>query len=311
VIATVSAGTYAVAWTDGGDGTPDVVLRTVDVGSGTLGPVRVAHEARGGTQQDPDIVRVNGEWIVAWSDLFDVHVRRFSSALTPLGVEESVPQAAGLQSGVSLAEVAGTWALAWRANDAGLESIRVVSGSDSWSTESRLPGPAGDRPALTAFPGGDLLVVFSAGGGAADAGPSATSELRAAVLERTATGTVDSDLLPLAPAGLPASRPRIARIDDRIALAWQSEDEVSALSTTMMGEVVGPWGGASVIGMGTVAQLATMNGVDDRSNPVIAPSPRGAFIGAWENWAPFPGRPVPDVAYVFRGFLVEAASDER
>jgi hypothetical protein len=128
-------------------------------------------------------------------------------------------------------------------------------------------------------------------------------------LKRTATGAVDSDLLPFAPAGLPASRPRIARIDDRIALAWQSEDEVSALSTTMMGEVVGPSGGASVVGIGTVAELATMSGIDDRSNPVIAPSLRGAFIGAWESWAPFPGRPVPDIAYVFRGFLVEADGD--
>jgi hypothetical protein len=251
---------------------------------------------------------VNGEWIVAWSDLFDVHVRRFSSALTPLGAEETVPQAAGLQSGVSLSEVAGSWALGWRANDAGFESIRVVSGSDTWTTAAGLSGPAGDRPALAALPDGDLLVVFSTGRDAPDAGSGAASELRAAVLKGTATGAVDSDLLPLAAAG-PASRPRMARIDDRVALVWQSEDAVSARTTTMMGEIVGPWSAAQAVGIGTALELAAMSGSGDRVNPVIAAAPRGAFIGAWENWAPFPERPVPDVAYVFRGLLAEADGD--
>jgi hypothetical protein len=65
------------------------------------------------------------------------------------------------------------------------------------------------------------------------------------------------------------------------------------------------------VGIGSARELGAMSGIDDRVNPVIAPSPRGAFVGAWESWALFPRSPVPDIAYVFRGFLVEADGEGR
>jgi cysteine-rich repeat protein len=146
VVALVSSGVYAVAWTDGMTGTPDVVLRRVDAQTRALGPVRTAHDAASGVQQDPDILRVNGEWIVAWTDLFNVHARRFNANLLPAAPEEALPAIDGLQAGVALAEHAGSWALGWRVNQGGFDSIHVTSDGLLWQTEVHLPGPSGDRP---------------------------------------------------------------------------------------------------------------------------------------------------------------------
>lgn len=308
VIAVVSGAVYAVAWTDGTDGTPDIAMRTVDMDSRVLGPVRIANETLSGPQQDPDILRVNGEWIVAWTDLFTVHARRFDGNLSPVDAEEMIPQGTGLQSGVALAENAGTWALGWRANDAGLDSIQVVAGANSWSTEYRAPGPSGDRPALATLPDGSMVVVFSAAREQYDAGQSLGDELRGALLDAATTGAVYSQALS---SDIESTRPRAARIGDRVAIVWQSEDSVTSTALPLLGEIRGPWNGASAFSLQTVSSLAVAASSADRTNAVIAPAPYGAFVGAWEDWTLAPGRPLPDVAYVFEGFQATSSATQQ
>ncbi len=192
VIAPLPTGKYAIAWSDGSTGTPDVRLRMFD--GQAVGAAQLVHEDSSGLQQDPNLLWVGDRLIVAWTDLLDVKVRAFGADLTPLGPAKPLASSAAIESSVTLAPFGTTWVAAYRANDEGLESVRVaISGGITWSTEPTLPGPTGDRPAVVELDAQHLLVLFSVGADPAETGAAVTvGQLRAAVLSTGSPGKVTS-----------------------------------------------------------------------------------------------------------------------
>jgi cysteine-rich repeat protein len=214
-VAGVGGGRYAVAWTDGSTGTPDVLLQTWESG-GALSTATRAHASSAGPQQDPDLLWTGSELIVAWSDLFDVRTRRFDRDLKPLGPEEGVMTMAAIESNVTLARWGDGFAAAVRANDEGLEAIGVVAGGRVWSTPPALPGPIGDRPALVELDDEHMLLVFAVGVDPTQTDDVYDSDLRAAVLDKAAPGPVDTfdwaARRPDAGAGIDQRSPSAARV---------------------------------------------------------------------------------------------------
>lgn len=297
VVAALPSGAYAVAWTDGTNGTPDVVMRVVDAARGSMGAVVLAHDGDSGSQQDPDIVCIGEEVVVGWTDLFNVHVRRFSAGLGALGAEEPFAAGPGLHGSVSLGEHDGSWALAWRANESGLDSIRVVAGEHAWSTEPEVPGRAGDRPALATLKDGRLLAMFSAGLGSSDAAVPAMG-LRAALVDPASPGGVTSEAVPTGTST--ATRPRLVSVAQQILLAWQSEP-TSGPSRAQISEVHGTWDGAGTVTLMPDNSLPIAASTGDLSNPGLARVGRDGVVGVWEDASFIAGRPSPDLAYVLRG----------
>ncbi len=255
VIAPLPTGKYAIAWSDGSTGTPDVRLRMFD--GQAVGAAQLVHEDSSGLQQDPNLLWVGDRLIVAWTDLLDVKVRAFGADLAPLGPAKPLASSAAIESSVTLAPFGTTWVAAYRANDEGLESVRVaISGGITWSTEPTLPGPTGDRPAVVELDAQHLLVLFSVGADPAETGAAVTvGQLRAAVLSTGSPGKVTSFRLtparvddvsdagaadtldaggdvdddasgrPPAPplyAMLDQRRPSAARVGDVVYVAWQN-----------------------------------------------------------------------------------------
>ena len=148
-VAATPEGKLAFAWTDASGGNPDVRLRVLD---GTeLTDSVLAHEEAAGPQQDPDLLWVSGEFVIAWSDVFAIKVRTFDAQLQPLTRERPLFDSAGILSSVALTPFGEGFAAAARANEEGLESVRVVANGVTWSTEPMPPSPARDRPALVAL----------------------------------------------------------------------------------------------------------------------------------------------------------------
>src|SRR5262249_44642413 len=131
-VAALPDGRYAVAWTDGTDGPPEVRVRLVD--GRTLGEARLAHDDTSGLHADPAVLGAGGRLMVAFTALLDVSSRAFASALTPIGPEAPLAATAAIESGVALATFGKGWAAAVRSSSDALESIVVSSGDFVWST---------------------------------------------------------------------------------------------------------------------------------------------------------------------------------
>lgn len=301
VVDGLSDGTYVVAWTDGAGGTPDVVMRSVDPVSRTLGGVQVANATIAGAQQDPDLVISGTTLVAAWTDLFSVHVRRFDLSLGARGGEEALPTVTGVQGGVSLAATSSGWALAWHANDAGLDSMHVVKGSASWQTEAALPAPAGDRPALVSLSNGELLLLFDTGNAGADAA-SPSGGVRWALLDTAATGAITSAPLvdPEKQAG-GAYRPRALRVGAQVFATWEFPG--MPYSKVTLAQLAGPWSGAGSVSVAGSWPLSITSFNPDLTNPALTAMPRywdTVLVGTWENAKLVNGRTNPDLEYVVR-----------
>jgi len=284
VVASVRNG-IAVAWTDGASSTPDVRVRVIKQSGATIDTL--AHASTAGLQEDADLLWIGSELLVAWTDLFDVRMRRFDSDLKPLGVEQPLAAMAGIESNVTLAPWGTSFAAAFRANDGGLESIGVVADGVTWSTAPALPGPGADRPALVALDDTHLLLVFAQGVDSSDPDGAPTNNLRAALVSKASPGPVET--FALAPAGgdagasLGGRGPSATRVDGQVFVLWQeasaggSEGDLRTVMVTLDPE------NPSRVRATDVPPL--QHSTANRENGRLASSPlfpQGALITVWE-----------------------------
>jgi hypothetical protein len=310
-IAALDADHYAVAWIDGSGGTPDVALRLVS-GNASVGSPRYAHASRAGPQEDPDLLWIGSELLVAWTDLVTAKVRRFTSGLSPIADEQSLSSAGTIASNVALTLLDDGFAVAWRSGEGGFESIVVRIGSDEWRTDTAPPGPSGDHPALVELDGDHLLLVYSIGT-APSGGPATVGRLRAAVLARGTPGMVVSAPLGVltesysGDTSIDQRRPAAARVGERTFVGWQSESP----SGTALGDEVwvqefewDPGGSDPIEAIDERALPIDPPRGGDQRNSTLAVSPLfpgGALITLWEDWSGLlPGRDAPDVLMGFR-----------
>ena len=147
VVAALPDNVYAVAWTDGSSGAPDIALRLVDGATGELGALHIAHDATGGFQQDPDVLWTGDELIVAFTNLLDVRYRAFDRRLRPLGDLRTLGASpAAIESSVALARFDGTLG-------GGLSFQRSVRSHSRDRRQSRVVDTAGAARAGRRTPG--------------------------------------------------------------------------------------------------------------------------------------------------------------
>lgn len=292
-LAVLPGGDYAVAWTDVGAGSPDIVLRKVNALTGSAGPLVVANSAAGGPQQDVDVVWTGTRLAVAWTDLFDVFVRRFDADLEPLGGDELVTEVGALDTAVTLEPFAGDVALAWRSADAGLERVLVQAGGVRWWSRPARPSAAGDRPALVALDEAHLLLLYTAAED--DGGLEPLPSVHAAVLDLDEPGEIaDVPLQRLAAPEVGGAhrqrRPRATRVEQRLYVAWENE-HVSAEGSTrdvVLQEALVASGSSSVEVVREWLLPIDSAASEDagQRNPALASSPlspEGGVICGWEQ----------------------------
>jgi hypothetical protein len=319
-IAPLAASRYAVGWTDGTNGPPEVLLRVIDGNS--PGPARPAHSA-GGAHTDPDLLWVGDRLVVAWTNVLAVEYRTFDANLTPLGTETALVPSSDIQSHVALAPFANGWAAAFRSGAQGLESIVVQSGGTSWSTPPAPLGPVDDHPALVALDDAHLLVVFSTGTDPGDTGMATVARLRAAVLSTSSPGLAQTfSFDPLAAASLEPSLeqhfPSAARVGDSMYVAWQSSSPADAGAgeqAFVMRVVLDP-AASNGVRWDEEIRLPYPTGGGWQSNVHLASSPLfpdGALISTWETASDGTSRASTDVMLDFRPspfvFLGSTGSD--
>lgn len=313
VVAALPGGRYAVAWTEHGAGTPDIALRIVTPGTAPRGAVTYANAARGGPQQDADVLWTGDELVVAWSDSQDVRSRRFDASLAPLEEEQSLASSAALEGNITLARFASGWAAAWREGDLGFERVRVRAGNRSWFTQPFLPGPLGDRPGLVALDDEHLLLVHTVGTDPLGSGTANVGRLRVAVLRIGAPGGVTSQpWLPLhepyaSNVALAQRRPSATRVGDELFVTWEQEsprgdersDEVLVQRLS--------WSADAPNVLVSLEERVLQNNAPsagDQRNPKLAPTPLfpgGALITLWEDHSrELPTRPVPEIVLGLR-----------
>jgi hypothetical protein len=313
---------YAVAWTDGTGGTPDVALRLVAGGSAPSGAPTIAHGSVAGPQQDPDMVWTSSELVVAWSDLFSVKYRRFSESLAALDVERTLSGGSQFAGNVSLAKFGTEWAAAWRAGDQGLESIGVRVGNSTWSTREFLPAFEGDHPALVELDQTHLLLFYTSGGDVSDGGSATGSRLRVAVVDITVDETLESIVVRPSTAPydgdetLRQRRPAATRVGDRLFIAWETE---SPLADPLRSEYWVAELGWSANEPRRIQKLAEWPAradairSGDQKSPALAASPLfpgGALITVWEDHSrQLAGRPAADLMLDFRPVPFVALGD--
>jgi hypothetical protein len=255
VIAALPCDSYLAAWTDyGGDGDErGVAMRVVTPGQAPSGPLMFANTTTSFSQFDPDVIVAGGQVVVAWVDdsnaatQLDIRFNTFDpTTLQPQGGEQTLAGTSDTEADVSLASFAGSWAAAWRDDDAnGLETIRVHTGSTDWTVgPSFLPGPAGSKPALAQLDATHLLVAYAVGtapsvpdAGAGDAGadggeagatlpPASPSKVQWAVLAMAAPGNVTGvDVVPSVTSafGLSQNQPNLMPAGANVYLAWHTD----------------------------------------------------------------------------------------
>lgn len=311
VVAALPDNRYAVAWTDGRLGTPDVRVRVVDAADGTKGSAITAHESTAGFQQDPDLLWTGSELIVAWTDLLDVKYRIFDDQLQPLGNEHYLASSGAIESSVTLARFGKGWAAAFRANNAGLDVIKVVAGRFSWTTQADQPGPTGDRPALVALDDKHLLLLFTRGTDPLATGSPSVGRLRVALLSTASPGTVTAtDWTPLlspysSDETLAQRRPSAARAGDIAYVAWQSESPAgSSLSDEVfVARVDFDAKNDSLIQQAEMALPLGQSRDGAQQNPRVGVSelfPYGALITLWEDAGAASGNLEPELMIDFR-----------
>jgi len=286
-LAALPGGRYAVAWTDGMDGPPEVRVRLVD--GRTLGAARLAHEDATGLHADPDLLWAGDRLIVAFTDLLDVSYRAFTSDLVPLGPETPLAATAAIESGVALARFGNGWAGAVRSSSDALESIVIRSGDLTWSTPPAPPGPTGDRPALAALDDAHLLVLFSVGADPDGTGTADVGRLFWAVADTAAPGPLAVRALDAAaapPSSVSQRRPTATRAGESVYLGWTETDGTGAAGERVFLAAVAP---DAVAGFAIGAPMALPRGATAggwRRNLHLTAStlfPAGAVISTWES----------------------------
>jgi hypothetical protein len=286
---------YAVAFTDGSSGTPDVVARLIDAASGRLAAVRAVHDSSAGFQQDADLLWTGKELIVAWTDLLDVRYRAFSADLEPRGPARFLAaDSAAIESSVTLARFGAGWAAAYRANEDGFERVEVIAGSLSWRTAPAPPGPSGDRPALVELDAEHLLLLFTVGTDPLGGGSANVGRMRAALLSAASPGEVAAfDFVPLrepyaSDVTLPQRRPSAARVGDRTYAAWESATPAGG-TAVFIAQLGFDRDSEILLQHEELAQPLAGVGEAAERNPRIGVSqlfPEGALITLWEHALP-------------------------
>jgi hypothetical protein len=321
VVAALPDGHYAVAWNDRAS-TPDVALRRITAAmlpgdAAPSGAPILVHASPTGAQQDADLLWTGSELVVAWTDGFDLKLRRFNAQLTPLAAEQTLAATPNLESSVSLAAFETGWAAAWRVGESGFERMRVRAGNTSWWTPLHAPGPEGDRPGLVQLDATHLLLVYTMGTDPLGSGTSNVGRLRYALLDVDAPGLVTpSSWTPLvepyaSDGSLAQRRPSLTRVGARVYLAWETQ---SPLGDPLRSEVffaeLGWSAEDSGDGPGELMQheerplQIDAPRAGDQRNARLAASPlfpEGAVITLWEDHSGLlDGRPAPDVLMAFR-----------
>ena len=314
---------YAVAWTDGTGGTPDVALRSVSGGSVPGGVPMLVHASAAGPQQDPDVLWTGSELVVAWSDLFSVKYRRFSESLSAIDAERTLSGGSQFAGNVVLARFGTGWAAAWRAGDQGFETIGVRVGDSTWSTRQFLPAFEGDHPALVELDPTHLLVFYTSGGDLSDASVAGGSRLRIAVVDVMAGATLESIVvMPSTPPydrdeSLRQRRPAAARVGDRLFIAWETESPLADPLRAEFWVAELAWSASEPARVQKLSEWAAPADAirsGDRKSPALAASPLfpgGALITVWEDHSrQLAGRPATDLMLSFRPVPFVALGDQ-
>src|SRR5690606_19117884 len=155
-----------------------------------LSSVRAANQSTPGAQYDPDVLFVDGELVVAWTDAsvpFEgphVMARAFDENLVPLEGEMLLGGSGLPEGNVVLAHFGDGWAASWReARPEGAERIVVFFNGAKWFIDVDAPGPASDKPTLVAIDEDRLLVVYSVGTDPLETGTANTPRIHAAIVD--------------------------------------------------------------------------------------------------------------------------------
>lgn len=224
VVAAIPGGKYAVAWTDGKSGTPDVLLRLIDGESRALNAARPAHKSASSLQHEPDLIWVDGALWVAWTDLLDLKIRPFDELLEPLEPEQNLAATGAIEYGAALTAWDDTWAAAYHSNDEGVHNIEVVAGTARWSIQGGLEASE-EKPALVTLADQTLILISRA----VVAGPESDPALRLVAAGLDPLLPTLTNPVPLAFASQMAEndsagsarRPSVASVPDEIYLAWE------------------------------------------------------------------------------------------
>ncbi|MCL4755172.1 MAG: hypothetical protein KJ015_33790 [Myxococcales bacterium] len=307
VVAALPGTKYAVAWTDfDGDGDSlGVALRLADPSAAPSGEPAHANKTTTFSQSDPDVLWTGTELVVAWVDDSDavngpdIRYRLFDAALNPQSTgDQTLADSPNAEANVALGTFGSTWAAAWRATTTnGSETLEARSGSTTWSVGPHVPPGTEDKPALAELDSSTLLVVFSAGSGAA-------SKLRGALLSPSAPGVTAAIALDTGVTKA-QSHPNAVRVGSRIYLSWR-EAAASGdpkAEELWLREVL--WN-SSTITLGAPLRLPRWDGhtPGDQRFPALAASPlapEGALVTAWDDYGLVFGKDegAPDVVVEF------------
>ena len=301
VVAALPGDGFAVVWSDNGadgDGR-GIALRTVSA-AGALGAKQRVNGTTSFNQRDVDLIWTGSELVAAWVDEskiattgLDIKLRTLSASGTPQGSEQVLAGTKAHESQVALAAFNGGWAAAWRARTGTTETIAARAGSASFSVSVASPGPSLDKPALVAIDGSRLLLVFTEGGSA-----FGTAALRGAVLDTAAPGAATS--FAIAPLVAPystdttlgQSEPALARVGNRVFLAWRSEAVLadSKAEELWLKEITWTAGGGITLDLSKLEiplPRQTAHRADDQRRVALAATPLwpgGALATAWDDY---------------------------
>lgn len=290
VVAALPGVKYAVAWTDfDGDGDAlGVAIRLVEPPNAPSGEPAHANKTTLFSQSDPDVLWTGTELVVTWVDDSDavngpdLRYRVFDASLNPQSPgDQTLAGSANAEANVALGMFGSTWAAAWRATTTnGSETLEARSGTTTWSVGPHVPPGTEDKPALAELDSSTLLVVFTAGSGAA-------SKLRGALLSPGAPGNTAPIALDT---GVTAaqSHPNAVRVGSRVYLSWR-EAAASGdpkAEELWLRDVL--WNG-STITLGTPLRLPRWDAhtPGDQRFPALAASPlapEGALVTAWDDY---------------------------
>ncbi len=305
VIAALPCDQYAVAWNDVGGDTDGlgVALRLVNPDVTPGGLPSFANTTTAFDQYAPDILWTGSTLIAAWTDTSnattgpDVRYRTFDSTLHPTSDEQTLAATADVEGDVTLAPFEGSWAAAWRDDANGFETIRVTTGSTSWTVgPGFLPPSVTTKLALVELDASNLLVLYSQGSAASDAGaPNAVSTLMAAVLNLSSPGTVSGVAVPVnttvegaTAASLSHAYADAVRIGTSIYAAWWTDSVVGNGSGEQVWFQPVGWNGTALSWTGTELSLprTAAHRAGNQRRPMLAAStlePDGALVSGWDD----------------------------